>query len=164
MDEKWFSNRDYIDRPHWTRKAIRTIQAVLNSTHGKIGRGRTFFFKAFGQTEEKFLEIIRMPEAFIIKRWDAELNGLTNQWHNAYSALSDEDRSFVDEIIDQNAFTRSVWKNKPSSIQQVMDFYLMERENIPLVDEEIKKRAIDAFEKSRTQNISRECHQLLYGN
>ena len=45
-DVKWFSNRDYIG-PYWTRKSIRTVQAVLNSTRGKIGRGRTFFFKAF---------------------------------------------------------------------------------------------------------------------
>mgnify|MGYP003311185285 CR=1 FL=1 len=28
MDEKWFSNRDYIDQPHWSRKAIRTIQKL----------------------------------------------------------------------------------------------------------------------------------------
>lgn len=45
-----------------------------------------------------------------------------------------------------------------------MDFYLIERENIPLADGKIKKRAIDAFEKSRSQEISKECHQLLYGN
>ena len=85
MDEKWFTNRDYIDQPHWSRKAIRTIQAVLNSTHGKIGRGRTFFFKAFGRSEEEFEELIRMPEAFIIKRWDAELSGQTEQWRKAYA-------------------------------------------------------------------------------
>ncbi|MBP3394932.1 MAG: hypothetical protein J6M38_10470, partial [Lentisphaeria bacterium] len=76
---KWFTNRDYIDQPYWFRKAIRTIQAVLNSTHGKIGRGRTFFFKAFGRSEEEFEELIWMPEACIIKSWDAELSGETER-------------------------------------------------------------------------------------
>jgi hypothetical protein len=99
MDEKWFTNRDYIDQPHWSRKSIRTIQAVLNSTHGKIGRGRTFFFKAFGRSEEEFQELLMMPEAFIIKRWDAELNGLTNKWRKAYAALSDCDKKIADGII-----------------------------------------------------------------
>uniref|UniRef100_UPI002FD9495D hypothetical protein n=1 Tax=Anaerospora hongkongensis TaxID=244830 RepID=UPI002FD9495D len=42
-DPEYFRNRDFIGHPHWNRKFIRTIQAVLNSTHGKIGGGKTFF-------------------------------------------------------------------------------------------------------------------------
>ncbi len=34
-DPDYFRNRDYIGKPHWNRKFIRAIQAVLNSTHGK---------------------------------------------------------------------------------------------------------------------------------
>ena len=35
-------NRDYIGK-HWNRKYIRAVQAILNSTKGKIGRGMSFF-------------------------------------------------------------------------------------------------------------------------
>lgn len=162
MDEKWFSNRDYIDHPHWSRKAIRTVQAVLNSTHGKIGKGRTFFFKAFGRTEEEFLKLIRMPEAFIIKRWDAELNGLTSKWWSAYEKLSSEDRKFADSIIDTNEFNSLDWKNASHSVKKVLDFYLIKRDDIPLVNEEAKGKAIKKFEKSCTREITDECKTLLY--
>ena len=52
-DPKYFSNRDYIGK-HWNRKFIRTIQAILNSTKGKVGKGKKFFEKAFGKDEEEF--------------------------------------------------------------------------------------------------------------
>ena len=38
-DAEFFKNRDYIG-VHWNRKFIRAVQAVLNSTKGKIGRGK----------------------------------------------------------------------------------------------------------------------------
>jgi hypothetical protein len=160
IEEKWFTNRDYIGT-HWTRKAIKTVQAVLNSTAGKIGKGRTFFFKAFGRNEAEFQELIRMPEAFIIKRWDAELAGLTQKWHNAYSTLNDEEREFTNGIIDTNIFESSTWENKSSSIRKVLDYYLIERDDIPLANEKVKMCRIRDFEKSCPQNISEICAQLL---
>ena len=46
-DPAYFRNRDYTGR-HWNRKFIRAVQAVMNSTKGKIGRGQEFFCAAFG--------------------------------------------------------------------------------------------------------------------
>ena len=40
-DPDYYNNRDYIG-VHWNRKFIRAIQAVLNATKGKIGRGKDF--------------------------------------------------------------------------------------------------------------------------
>jgi IS1 family transposase len=160
MEEEWFSNRDYIG-PHWTRKAIRTVQAVLNSTLGKIGRGRTFFFKAFGRDEAEFAELIRMPEAFIIKRWDAELGGLTDKWRKAYTALQDADRAFVDSIVDTNAIEESMGQGRSASVRKVLAFYMIERESIPLADKDAKARHIQKFEKTCPAEISEECRRLL---
>jgi hypothetical protein len=161
MDEQWFSNRDYIGAPHWTRKSIRTVQSVLNSTHGKIGRARTFFFKAFGRNEAEFLELIRMPEAFIIKRWDAEIRGLTSAWHDSYAALSDPERKFVDDIVDTNTFDASLWKNQSTPVRKVLKFYTINRDDIPLASESAKTRLIMEFEQSCSMDISAECRKLL---
>ncbi len=35
-------DRDYIGQ-YWNRKYIRAVQAILNATKGKIGRGVSFF-------------------------------------------------------------------------------------------------------------------------
>ena len=66
-DPNYFSNRDFIGE-HWNRKFIRAVQAVLNSTKGKIGRGVEFFEEAFGRDVEEFEKILWMPETFIIYR------------------------------------------------------------------------------------------------
>ena len=161
MDEKWLSNRDYIGK-HWTRKAIRTVQSVLNSTHGKIGRGRTFFFKAFGRNEDEFATLIRMPEAFIIKRWDAELSGLTDKWHKAYTALSDTERVYVNGIVDTNVFDASMQQGQSAAVRKVLDFYMIKREDIPPSDEIARSRRIKAFEKSCPTNPSDEYQDLLH--
>lgn len=160
MDNKWFSNRDFIGR-EWSRKAIRTVQSVLNSTHGKIGRGRDFFLKAFGRNEEEFSELIRMPEAFIIKRWDAELLGLTNKWREAYWGLSLEDRFNVDQIVDTNVFEKSAFNGYSVAIRKVLGFYMIERESIKSASEVEKERKIKAFDKTCSQEISDECRRLL---
>lgn len=54
-DKEFFMNRNYIGK-HWNRKFIRAVQAVLNSTKGKIGKGVTFFEEAFGSNVEEFLK------------------------------------------------------------------------------------------------------------
>lgn len=53
MGEDYSHNRDYIGK-YWNRKYIRAIQAVLNSTKGKIGKGTSFFRKAFGENIEEY--------------------------------------------------------------------------------------------------------------
>ncbi len=160
MEEEWFSNRDYVG-PHWTRKTIRTVQAVLNATLGKIGRGRTFFFKAFGRDESEFAELIRMPEAFIIMRWDAEIVGLTGKWRKAYTALSDTERGLVDSIVDTHVFDVSMWQDHPAAVRKVLEFYMIERDHIPHAEEAARNGRIQAFEKSCPVNISVECRRLL---
>ena len=50
-------NRDYLG-PHWNRKFIKAIQVILNATKGKIGKGKSFFYKAFGKDEEEFTKLL----------------------------------------------------------------------------------------------------------
>ena len=68
MDEDYSHNRDYIG-VHWNRKYIRAIQAILNSTKGKIGRGTSFFHKAFGSNLDEYHKLLEMPETMIIYRF-----------------------------------------------------------------------------------------------
>ena len=54
-DPEYFKNRDYLGE-HWNRKFIRAVQAVLNSTKGKIGNGVEFFEEAFGRIWTNFIK------------------------------------------------------------------------------------------------------------
>ena len=96
-------DRDYIGE-HWNRKYIRAIQAILNATKGKIGRGVSFFEKAFGRNEEEYMELLIMPETFLLFRFFFEHLGYTQQWREAMSELTDAEREELYPIIFKNDF------------------------------------------------------------
>lgn len=142
-DPEFFMNRDYIG-VHWNRKFIRAVQAVLNSTKGKIGRGKEFFEEAFGQNEEEFWKILWMPETFIIYRRQYDRNlrerladryvsnpeldcDLTNEWWQKFSALSDEKKEIAKQIISQNKFKNDECFCGDKQIDEVLKYYTITR-------------------------------------
>ena len=126
-DPEYFSNRDFIGQ-YWTRKSIRTIQAVLNSTKGKVGKGKEFFEKAFGKDDEEFYKLLLMPEDMIIYRFYYEENGLTDEWWNLYSAFSQEQKTLIQPIIDSNRFDRYEEEVYDEKCRKVLSYYRIKRE------------------------------------
>lgn len=126
-DPEYFSNRNYIGK-HWNKKFIRAIQAVLNSTKGKVGKGKDFFEKAFGKNEDEFFKILMMPEAMIIYRLHYEKLGLTEQWWEAYSLLSQQQKNIVNPIIYSNQFNDYEYSVKDKQCLEVLSYYRIKRE------------------------------------
>ena len=126
-DPQYFGNRDYIGK-HWNRKFIRTIQAILNSTKGKVGRKYDFFCKAFGENDDEFYKLLYMPEEMIIYRFYFEGVGLTDKWWSAFSNLTEEELEIAKPIIENNDFSdiRHITKNK--RVQKVLSYYQIKRE------------------------------------
>ena len=89
MSEDFSHNRDYIGK-FWNRKYIRAIQAVLNSTKGKIGKGTSFFMKAFGANIDEYHKLLEMPETMIIYRYFFEWLGLEEGRDAARTILGSE--------------------------------------------------------------------------
>ena len=89
MSEDFSHNRDYIGK-FWNRKYIRAIQAVLNSTKGKIGKGTSFFMKAFGADIDEYHKLLEMPETMIIYRYFFEWLGLEEGRDAARTILGSE--------------------------------------------------------------------------
>src|SRR5262249_30054669 len=52
----------------WTRYQLRSMQLVLQATHGVVSGSPEFFKRAFGETEERFHEILLRPHHFIFNR------------------------------------------------------------------------------------------------
>lgn len=122
-------DRDFIGT-HWNRKYIRAVQAILNATKGKIGRGVSFFEKAFGATEEEYMELLIMPETFIIFRFFFEHLGYTQAWRDAYNNLSEEEKSEILPLIFQNDFNQiEMLTNKPRLLN-VLKYYKNYRSDI----------------------------------
>lgn len=145
MDEDYSHNRDYIG-VHWNRKYIRAIQAILNSTKGKIGKGTSFFHKAFGSSLDEYHKLLEMPETMIIYRFFFEWLSTeaaitigkekfgysfesisTQAWWNCYceceKAISPAEWESVKLFIHTNDFDSGGDKFKNPLIIKLLSFY-----------------------------------------
>lgn len=132
-------NRDYIGK-HWNRKYIRAIQAILNSTKGKVGKGITFFLEAFGNDETEYMELLEMPETFILYRfffkWLDEKGSLgTDHWRQCWShcmnTLAEDEKQLVLDIIHTNTFYKEELEAVTSAdALKLLNFYTNYRKDI----------------------------------
>jgi hypothetical protein len=142
-DPMFFKNREFIGK-YWSRKYIRAVQAVLTSTHGKIGRGKQFFEAAFGRNEEEFEEIMLMPELLIINRFEHDeamrkrypekcknknvhYLKTTDRWREIFNSLDVRKREIAIEIICKNKFTDFDISCKDKTIKKLLSFYQVSR-------------------------------------
>lgn len=128
QDPEYFRNRTFIGT-HWNRKFIRSIQAILNSTKGKIGRGKSFFEKAFGRDEGEYEKLLYMPEAMIVYRLHYEGDGLTEAWWNAFSTLPLEKMEIIKPIIHLNDFSDIYSLTTDEEILNVLKYYTITRDD-----------------------------------
>lgn len=128
QDSKYFRNRNFIGKC-WNRKFIRCIQAVLNSTKGKVGRGKSFFEKAFGKDEKEFEELLYMPEAMIIYRYYFEGEGITEKWRYDFNNLSEDKKLKLKHIVQKNQFDDIDLLTDDGDIKKVLEYYMITRED-----------------------------------
>jgi hypothetical protein len=132
-------DRDYIGE-HWNRKYIRAIQAILNSTKGKVGKGVEFFGEAFGHTEEEYFELLEMPETFILYRfffkWLDEKNGRGTEhwralWHKCKAKLTESEWKDVLSIIHANVFNEeTIFDYTNDEVGDLLRCYMNYRKDI----------------------------------
>lgn len=128
-------NRDYLGK-YWNRKYIRAVQAILNATKGKIGRGKSFFYKAFGEDESEFLnKLLYMPETYILYRLFFEEIGLTEKWWNSYNSLGENERNETNRIIESNNFSNVESLTNSNKIIEVLKHYTITRDDVVLTSD-----------------------------
>lgn len=87
--------RSYIG-PHWRWRYLRGMRCILLVTRGVVSPHAEFFERAFGRTPDEFVEILSMPDRYIIWRDAYETNGAA-EWRRAYRSLSPGAR---EELLD----------------------------------------------------------------
>lgn len=89
--------RGYVSQKwHW--RYLRGIQCILLATRGLVGTDPDFVTAAFGKTYEEFLEIISMPNRYIIYR-ERYHNDRAKDWRRLYRRLSEgEKHEFLERL------------------------------------------------------------------
>ena len=145
-------DRDFIGE-HWNRKYIRAIQAILNATKGKVGRGQSFFEEAFGKDENEFQELLMMPETFLLYRFFFRDLGYTQRWRDDMAKLSTEERKELYPIIFNNDFNNIEELTDNISLRKVLAYYKNYRAEIITPGTELykEKQIYDARQKGGKQ-------------
>ena len=124
---------------NWNRKYIRAVQAILNATKGKIGRGVSFFEKAFGKNEDEYMELLIMPETFILFRFFFEHLGYTQKWREDISNLSESEREELFPIIFRNEFNDINSLTENEKFRHILSYYKNYRGDIADHNSELYK-------------------------
>ena len=105
-----FIPMDDVNRRHvatgWKWRYLRGIQCILLATRGLVSPNPDFIRGAFGETFEKFLEILSMPDRYIIYRSHYANDGAAD-WQKEYGRLDAEQKiRLLDILAELNSSPR----------------------------------------------------------
>jgi len=84
--------------PGWKWRYLRGIQCILLATRGLVSPNPDFIRGAFGETYEQFLEILSMPDRYIIYREHYRNDGAAD-WKKEYDRLNADQKAQLLEIL-----------------------------------------------------------------
>jgi len=149
--------------PHWNKKFIGAVQAILNVTKGIVappsrnGDGDNFFKKAFGKDLNEYHKILYMPETYIIYRklFEKELK-YTEDWmklFNSVQGLKEYDK--LESIIHNKSFANVNGHFKSKKINEIIKHYLINRDNAKLIQKNTAKyKNINTISKNNNGYLS----------
>jgi hypothetical protein len=98
-------SRRYV-APGWHWRYLRGVQCVLLATRGLVSPNPDFIGNAFGETFEHFIEILSMPDRYIIYREHYRKDGVT-EWRKEFARLNaDQKAHLLDILRELNASPR----------------------------------------------------------
>jgi hypothetical protein len=86
--------------PGWKWRYLRGIQCILLATHGLVSPNPEFVCHAFGETFDQFLEILSMPDRYIIYREHYANDGAAD-WRKEFRRLSAEEKAQLLDILEE---------------------------------------------------------------
>ena len=145
------------DRGHigkkWNSYYLRSMQVILQATHGVVSGAPDFFRVAFGDTFEEFENILFRPHQFIFNRyWYEQFEGKAefDAFQSTMSTLSPDERTELIGYLcgrDKNDYLNDLGDLAAGHLRDAARFYVP----MPKVDE---ARIWEAQKRRRIENIS----------
>lgn len=121
-------DRSHVGK-HWSRYALRSMQLILQATHGVVSGAPQFFRRAFGDTTEKFEALLLRPEHYLFNRvWYEELGGAPefSEFLGAFRRLSESDRRELTHLLSSTTlgkFSELPKATENAAIKRILPFY-----------------------------------------
>ena len=116
-------DRQYVS-PGWHWRYLRGIQCVLLATHGMVSPDADFFAAAFGKSYEEFLEILSMPDRYIIHREKYKPDRVKD-WRKRFRRMASGTRTEFLEVLAGLNGTRDkkAGMKKYSQFRELLEHY-----------------------------------------
>jgi len=128
-----FQPTDLPNRSHvgekWSRYQLRSMQLILQATHGVVSGAPTFFKRAFGDSYQDFESILLRPHHFIFNRdWFEHLGGKPefDEFTSAFAQLSASDKHELIELlssVEPREIGRLFKRAANSRVRSILRFY-----------------------------------------
>lgn len=125
--------------PNWCRYHLRSMQIILQATHGIVSGSPDYFQKAFGSNEEEFAALLVRPQHFTFNRfWYERYEGKAefDDFQRAFGKLTQADRaelSFLLSSVEPREFVNLAQQTQNLRLRRVLPFYAL-----PTKDHEAK--------------------------
>ena len=142
------------DRGHvgknWNSYYLRSMQVILQATHGIVSGAPEFFRKAFGDTYEEFEGILFRPHHYIFNRyWYEQFDGRAefDSFQAAMGALSPDERTELLEYLcgrEKNDYARHLSLLATGKLREAARYFVpMPRADEARVWETQKRRRVE---------------------
>ncbi len=125
---------DRPDRGHvgekWSRYQLRSMQIILQATHGIVSGAPDFFKRAFGDTVEEFERILLLPHDFIFNReWFERFDPGERlaEYRAEFAGLDDDQRTELVNLLSSCApseFDGLANHATTSALRKILRFYV----------------------------------------
>ena len=125
---------DRPDRGHigakWSRYQLRSMQLILQATHGVVSGAPSFFRRAFGDTCEEFERILLLPHDYIFNRdWFEQQDPKQRlpAFEAAFATLDSDEKAELIELLsscDPRHFVNLPAKATTTRLKRILPFYV----------------------------------------
>jgi hypothetical protein len=129
-----FQPTDRPDRGHvgekWNRYQLRSMQIILQATHGIVSGEPTFFKRAFGDTYDDYEHILMMPHDFIFNRdWyeNHDGSGVLDEFRSRFAKLDGYDLAELKQLLssrDPGEFGKLPAVATTAPVREILGFYV----------------------------------------
>lgn len=131
-------NRSFVSEK-WHQYYLRSMQIILQATHGIVSGEPAFFEEAFGENQERFEELLLLPQHYLFNRfWYRYYEGRAelDEFQAKFSALSIAERQELATLLSTTTprgFAGLIGQAESSKVNRILSYY------VPLADGEEEK-------------------------
>lgn len=122
-------NRSYVG-DHWNRYYLRSMQIILQATHGVVSGSPKFFERAFGKDMEEFENLLLRPQHFLFNRfWYEEFDGRAefDEFESEFCGLSKDEREELIDLLSSTSpsgYAGLIEKAVSPNVKRILSYYV----------------------------------------